>query len=180
MNERLERLEQELTATKRRLGQVQITLALAVVAGLCIGWVRPAVTQTKGATVVAPFTVVDKDGRRLLRVVASERGGQLALLNKDGTRVASMRANRFGGTLEVANQYGKARASIHATSRGGYVRVVNSDARTTVALGADADGYGQINVSGKDGETAALMGATAGGGALRLYDQAKKVRFSAP
>ena len=58
MNERLERLEHKLAASERRLGQLQLAFALAIVAGLCVGChVRPAVK--------APFEVVDKDGRKL-------------------------------------------------------------------------------------------------------------------
>ena len=37
MHERLERLEQKLAASERRLGRLQIAFALAVVAGLCPG-----------------------------------------------------------------------------------------------------------------------------------------------
>ena len=160
MNERLERLEQELTATRRRLGQVQIAFALAVVAGLCIGWVRPAVTQGKDTTVKAPFTVVDDDGRPVLEITARKHGGGLTVFNQAGKGVAAMAAVADGGGLFVDNNNVESDgpvASLEATKWGGRLLIYQNN-----------------------GDPVAGVIVDRGGGKLLLFDRREKLLFEAP
>ena len=182
MNERLERLEQKLAASERRLGRLQIAFALAVVVGLCVGAVRPAVTQEKGTTVKAPFRVVDKEGRTLLNVHVFEGRAALSLLDQDGKSAVSISATADGGgVMHLSNRDGKPAIVMGADDDGGGVMdLSNRDGKRVIVMGAGADGDGGLGVSNRDGKTGITMFATDAGGQLTLLDNAGKVRFKAP
>ena len=179
MQERLERLEQKLAASERRLGRLQIAFVLAVVAGLCSGLVRPAVTQGKGTTVKAPFTVVGEKGGKLFVLKAGPHGGVLELLNQDGKITASVGADADGGTLAMRNSAGNPVIGLEADADGGLMFLVNKDGKAAVSMAVTQFG-GALAVSNNDGRLVASLVATAPGGYVQLFDRTGKVRFTAP
>lgn len=84
MEHRLAELERRLARAEQR-ARLMVGLGLGALVGATVLMAaKPAVTQTPGSTVKAPFTVVDTQGRPLLEVGENRQEVYLRLCNKAG------------------------------------------------------------------------------------------------
>ena len=164
MQERLERLEQKLAASERRLGRLQIAFVLAVVAGLGVGMVRPAVTQGKGTTVKAPFKVVDEKGKVVLRIAGR------ALL-ADG---------ELSNTLVLHAPNGKIAFCLVSSSRLTELTVTSAKATgSVIRLKADHEGT-SLRMSSPRLVLGANIQVNEGGGRLAIRGKGGRTVFQKP
>ena len=104
------------------------------------------------------FEVVNKDGKPVAAMVATENGGLVAVRNKAGKgRAVSMLVGADGGSVYVRNKDGKPVIALVASKYGGMVAVNNKAGKNVAGMTADEDG-GTVAVCNKAGKPVAFMG----------------------
>jgi hypothetical protein len=151
MEERLDQLEQRLARAERR-ARILLHLVLAGIAGtLTMAMARPGQTGTTGTVVKAPFQVVDRTGRPLLKIRNYQEGRQevteMILLDPEEKKVVTLR----GGPSP--NSQGT--VAVGAMEKGNYAILVGSPRMAEVALHSKAgDSMARVSAGGdrKDSE----------------------------
>jgi hypothetical protein len=125
-------------------------------------------------SVVAPFEVVDRTGRRVFYVDAEDGPPRAELLNRDGKVVASMGALDVGGQFSAHDTSASVSVymGIFGSGKGAGVTVLEGGVRRT-ELGRDGDtGRFRLKIFGRGGAFVAGIGeeATKGGGLAVVND----------
>jgi hypothetical protein len=81
VEQRLAEMERRLARAERRSRVASLTAAAGIAAALILGMVRPAVTDSPGSTVKAPFRVVDDQGRSIVEVTSNGASTRLRLMH---------------------------------------------------------------------------------------------------
>ena len=192
MNDRLDKLEQELTAMKRSTRRWRSATAFLLVgAGLfAADAVGPTVIDhlvvrkldviTDDGQSVLSLAQTDTggqidlyagDGTNLLRLGTNESGGDMALWNRNGTSVAGMWSSDDGGVFSLWDENGleNARVSSGALSLSSSLSVKNSSGVPVFAVASDDSGDGRMQVVDHDGNLVFDVRTIPGvGGALLL------------
>jgi hypothetical protein len=130
--------------------------------------------RVDGNSVVAPFEVVDRTGRRVFYVDAENGPPRAELLNREGKVVATMGAPDGGGqfTTHGTSANLSVYLGIFGAGKGAGVTVLESGVRRT-ELGRDGDtGRFRLKIFGSGGALVAGIGeeATKGGGLAVVND----------
>jgi hypothetical protein len=132
VEQRLADMERRLARAERRSRIAGGVAVVGVVAALVLGAARPAVTDSPGSTLKAPFRVVDDKGKTRLYVEAEDddftlmqiydgkgrvgvgmssgmfRSGCLTLVGRNGKPCVSLNAGPYtGGSLTLYDDTGK-------------------------------------------------------------------------
>lgn len=129
-----------------------------------------AAAQSGPTKVVAPFSVVDSDGRELFRV-ASASGAGVAIVYDNGVVQLTLGSPRGQGkpSIQVLSPSGDVKAGIGITTEGDGQIVLSGKGKTRLSL----SGAGGLSVSNKDDKRVVSLGggdAEGGAGNLHLYD----------
>ena len=133
MNDRLFKLEQELTAMKRstRRWRGATTLLLVGAGLLAADAVGPTVIDH---LVVRKLDVITDDGHSVLSLAQTETGGQIDLYSADGTNLLRLGTNVSGGDMAVWNRAGTNVAGIWSTADGGTFNLWDGDGAKTLDI----------------------------------------------
>lgn len=210
MNERLERLEAEMSALQQQNGtarrQARLwrgvaggTVALALLAFAAQAGI--AGNAATPSTVKLPFRVVNDQGKTVFDIDADKEGPRMRLLDAGGSPRAVIYGDPLGGHLAVFNKKGGVSAGLTTTDTGGAMSVGSPSEKPAVVVFSDKDGGavvvfnkaeesvaglitteagGHLAIFDKAGKDAADIQATPEGGKLNLYDKAGKVVGSQP
>ena len=151
--ERLEIVEKELAAAKRRIGRLVIggAVALVCIAILLAAWLRPAEVRAR------KFVLVDGDGKTRALLTVDEDGPRLGLTDESGKARAELRVAKNGPTLNLSDKNGNARAGLSVLKDGPV-----------------------LDLDKGSGKTRALLTVEEGGPGMRLYGENDKILWSAP
>ena len=111
--ERLEKLEQELSRVKRRNRWLAIVVGLSIV-GMGLAWVLE--TAAPGVIRANVLVIEDADGNTRFSVHAEEDGAKLDLYDGSGRRRAELGARSDGGGLALFDENDKCRAGLSVVS----------------------------------------------------------------
>lgn len=133
MNDRLFKLEEELTAMKRSTRRWRgATAILLLGAGLLAAdVVGPTVIDH---LVVRKLDVITDDGHSVLSLAQTETGGQIDLYAADGTNLLRLGTNISGGDMAVWNRAGTNVAGIWSTADGGTFNLWDGDGAKTLDI----------------------------------------------
>ena len=134
MGERLERMEARLTTAERsarRWRGVAYGAALAAVIGTGIG---AAGAGQRGTVIRAPLSVVDANGKQLMRLDASLGGPILRIYNPQDKVVIDLRGSETGGMLGLSASKGGRGVGIAAEETISTVSLVRHGARPSVFI----------------------------------------------
>jgi len=141
-----------------------------------------AAAQSGPTKVVAPFSVVDSEGRELFRV-ASASGTGVATVYDNGVVQLTLGSPRGRGKppIQVLSPGGDVKAGIGITTEGDGQIVLSGKGKTRLSL----SGAGGLSVSNKDDKRVVSLGggdAEGGAGNLHLYDKDgnEKVTIGSP
>lgn len=136
---RLERLEHELRASRRRSG----ALALALLAVATVG-----ATQGPGASTEAIRTrqveIVDEKGRAVLQLDATPRGGRLRLLQAEGVPAVELFVTEAGGRVAIYNAKGRLGLAAGNDQFGGAVTVASTAGSVVATARVNEKGEGTL------------------------------------
>jgi len=132
-NERLDKLEQELTAMKRSTRRWRgATLGLLICAGLfAADAVGPTVIDH---LVVRKLDVITDEGQVALSLSQSETGGQIDLYADDGTNLLRLGTNDSGGDIAVWNRVGTNVVGMWSAPEGGIFNLWDNDGEKAVSF----------------------------------------------
>ena len=133
MNDRLSKLEQELTAMKRstRRWRGATTLLLIGAGLLAADAVGPTVIDH---LVVRKLDLISDNGQAVLSLAQTESGGQIDLYAADGTNLLRLGTNVSGGDMAVWNRAGTNVAGIWSTAEGGTFNLWDGDGAKTLDI----------------------------------------------
>ena len=163
IEERLEKVEKELTEAKRRNRWLLTVLGLVIV-GLGMVWLLAKTTSSATAATTPKvvranaFIVVDTNGKERAKLDVT-KGGQteLVLFDENGEQRALLAVNKDGPGLALSDEKGKTRAG----------------------LGLGKDGVG-LELLDENGEQRAVLEATKARTGLELYNAKGKTIWSTP
>lgn len=122
IEERVEKLEQELKRQKMRSKRLLVAVALlaftAVLSFVLMGPLGGAQAQGDGQVVAKEIVLVDDEGNVRLRLGALQDQPGLALLGRDGSALAVFAAHSDGSFLILNNSRGKTRVILSVDSDG--------------------------------------------------------------
>ncbi len=132
-NNRLDQLEQELTAMKRSTRRWRgATTLLLIGAGLfAADSVGPTVIDH---LVVRKLDVINDNGQAVLSLAETESGGQIDLYAADGTNLLRLGTNESGGDMALWNRAGTNVAGIWSTGDGGTFNLWDGDGAKTLDI----------------------------------------------
>jgi hypothetical protein len=134
---RLEELERELFAEKRRTRWVLAAVLVGVVGvGLALTWgtIRPT-AQTQGANSgpkvirATQFILEDETGKDRAMLVVSKDGPGLTLYDENGQTRAVLSADKDGPVLALNDETGKARAGLGVDKDGSGLDLLDESGR---------------------------------------------------
>jgi hypothetical protein len=133
MNDRLDQLEQELSAMKRSTRRWRSATAFLLVgAGL---FAADAVGPTMiDHLVVRKLDVITDDGQSVLSLAQTETGGQIDLYADDGTNLLRLGTNDSGGDIAVWNRVGTNVVGMWSTPEGGIFNLWDNDGEKAVSF----------------------------------------------
>ena len=102
-----------------------------------IGMLASPVTAQRdkfGHIECARLTVVDADGKTMVRLGAGEHGGSVAAFGKDGKPGAALGVAEHGGHVDAIGKDGKSWAALVITEHGGHVDAIGKDGKLGVEL----------------------------------------------
>lgn len=163
LDDRLKDLERRLARAESRERAMRWIGIVSLLCVLALLIAKPAVTQTKGNVVKAPFQVVDGRGKVVLEVDVDEQWPRLRLFNLAGQPVVTLYDSQGGG-LDLYDREKRLSVGLHATSEGGRVSTYNNggisihnllnkrEVRPVVTL--QVDNYnGKLEIHDKAGKT---------------------------
>lgn len=130
--------------------------------------------STLGSRVIAPFEVVDRDGKRVFRVDE----GVVALFNTNGKAVAQIHANPTGGYFSGTSADSEMGAAIGAVGDQSGLRIYDKVTRVDLGRDPQFDTY-RAKFFNKAGTLVAGMGqsqSSGGGGAALIFDSSGELR----
>jgi hypothetical protein len=134
--ERLEKLERELLAEKRRTRRVLAAVGLGVVGVLALTWgtITPT-AQAQGANTgpkvirATQFILEDETGKDRAMLVVSKDGPGLTLYDENGQTRAVLSADKDGPVLALNDETGKARAGLGVDKDGSGLDLLDESGR---------------------------------------------------
>jgi hypothetical protein len=181
--ERLEKLERELTAAKccnRRL----LTIVALTIGGLGLVW---ALTKTTSAAYAQEVEAVQKVVRANRFVLVDEKGKECAVLrvDKDGPALGLydesveprivLGVNKDGPALGLYDENGKPRIGLVVLEKESQLSLSNEKGKSCVILGLDKDGP-RLALSDENGNPRALLSVLKYGPSLAMWDKNRKGR----
>jgi hypothetical protein len=163
--ERLEKLERELLAEKRRNRWLLVAVGLGVV-GVCLVWTLATITataQAQGANIgpkvirANQFILKDENGKTRAVLSVSKEGPALVLFDETGKPRAGLDAGKDGPGLVLADETGKFRAMLAVDKDGPRLVLFDEIGKRRAGLAVNKDGPG-----------------------LALFDETGKVIWSQP
>ena len=140
---------------------------------LFIGMLLSPVTAQRdkfGHIECAGLTVVDADGKTMVRLGAGEHGGSVVAFGKDGKPGAALGVAEHGGVVTAFGKDRKSGAMLRVNEHGGSVATFDKAGKLRASLSITEHG-GRVQVHGK-GEGAAVMGINEyGNGAVSTWDK---------
>lgn len=88
--------------------------------------------------------VVDKAGKRVVSIGATEKGGGMVVFNTAEEVVVEIGVGEHGGIMEVLNNAGKGGVGIITGEHGGGIKIGNKNKKIVVDIGSTEDGSGDI------------------------------------
>jgi len=179
-NERLDKLEQELTAMKRSTRRWRgATLGLLICAGLfAADAVGPTVIDH---LVVRKLDVITDEGQVALSLSQSETGGQIDLYSSDGTNLLRLGTNASGGDMAVWNREGTSIAGLWSGDDGGVFSLWDKEGVENARVASGAMVLGSSLAVNNDAGVPvfAIASDDAGDGRMQLVDHAGNLVFDA-
>ncbi len=168
MDDRLKDLEWRLARAEGRERAMRWVGIISLLCVLALLIAKPAVTQTKGNVVKAPFQVVDARGKVVLEVDVDEQWPRLRLFNLAGQPVVTLYDSQGGG-LDLYDKEKRLSVGLHATSQGGEIGIYNNGSLSIQNL-----------LNKHEVRTVIQLGVEGYNGKLEIYDKAGKTVFSKP
>jgi len=145
--ERLEKVERELRAAKRRSRWLLVALGLGLGA-MALVWASAASVPkaeaqgaADGRTVRANmFILEDENGKPRAALAALKDGPVLSLFDENGKPRAGLAVAKDGPRLGLLDENGKARAVLFALKDGPVLNLFDENGKTRVGLDVNADG----------------------------------------
>ena len=128
------------------LGGVIVALALIVTS---YGSRLSAQKDVFGEITCTGLTVLDPDGRQVIRLMVDDLGGLIGVLGKNGVLASAMGSDKDGGRVEVFGKDEKPRAFLDVDEHGGMVAAVGNNEKQSVGMYI-AELGGLVEVNGKD------------------------------
>jgi hypothetical protein len=186
--ERLEKLERELFAEKRRNRWLLVAVGLGVV-GVALAWTlanTTATAQAQGPN-IAPkviranqFILEDENGNPRAVLKTEKDGPRLALFDENGKFRVALTANKDTSALALADENGKFRAGLRVDKKDGpELALFDENGKFRVTLGANKDGP-RLALLDENGKPRAALTANKDTSALALWDETGKVIWSQP
>jgi hypothetical protein len=166
MEDRWAELDRRLARAERQVRVLCGTGLLVVITLVVILTSKPAVTQGVGSTVREPFTVVDGQGKQLLRVDTEQaRQGEwvptLQLFGSKGNGpVAKLSENEWGGSLMISDKAFHPAGGLYASNAGGVVELADAAGRGSSWLNGWHGGglyTGRVSIGYGRGMSAAVL-----------------------
>ena len=189
IEQRLERLEGQLTDTRRSLRRAHGFLVIAGIAALgllgaaaadmasidLLRVKRMEIIDSKGNIVLAAsgdasggrLDVWKSDGCNALRIGSNEHGGDIALWNCQSKTVAGMFATDSGGELAIWDNNGGRSARVHDTGTGGAIELLQAS-KPRAHLAATANG-GTMGLMDLEGQPSLVADSMASHASLQLH-----------
>jgi hypothetical protein len=181
--ERLEKLERELTKTKRRnrwlLGGVGLVLGMFALAWATIGTAGKAQAQATGPAKKVihanEFILEDENGK--VRVVLSARtdGSGLFLYDENSKELVMLAVNKAGPGLALCDAKGEPRVQLTAEDDGARLILSDEKGLSGAALGVLKNGP-ELRLFDDKSKTRAMLGVNKDGPALTLCDENSRPR----
>jgi len=162
--ERLEKVERELRAAKRRSRWLLVALGLGLGA-MALVWASAASVPKAEAQGAA-------DGRTV-------RANMFILEDENGKPRAALAALKDGPVLSLFDENGKPRAGLAVAKDGPRLGLLDENGKYRAALVVAKDGS-RLSLFDETGKERAMLGVAADGPGLVLLDAAEKVIWSAP
>ncbi len=154
-------IEQRLKALEARLESAEIIIDK--LSGLIL--------NGASSTVLAPFRVVDQEGKRIFEVDITEKGTEqrLRIFNPDGEVTAALGTDIDGGNLVIKDKSGTIVSYLSVGPDGARFTLNTSNGSGGVAFYTDEEGGGMV-VSDVKGQISAELHSSVEGGVLVLRD----------
>ena len=133
--ERLEKLERELAAAKRRILCLPVVVGLAVV-GAGLAWVS-AVPKVIRAN---EFILEDADGKSRITLALTELGAGLVLSDENGKIRATLALTELGPVLGLVDENGQPRARLATLKDGPGLTLYDESGKDRARLAVNKDG----------------------------------------
>lgn len=157
--------------------------AVIMLIGLCVGAIisPPLIAQRNGVfddITCRMLIVVDEAGKPAISLSASELfGNVIQISNKEGIAIA-LAASEDKNVILVQDKAGKGGLHFNASADENVIRLIDKAGKAAVNLVTDRNGNGiTVNVPGKDGNAAIILGAFAHeflGTAIQINDKTGK------
>jgi len=127
--------------------------AAAVAGGLRVAGKRgdQTVRVVNGSDIARSANIDNDRGDNLTQVLASEVGGQLSISGKQGVETVEMDGVIVGSHVKVRHLKGDTDVAIHDADIGGHLMVLTGKDGDTVVLGGASEVDGKVDVNIKDG-----------------------------
>ena len=162
---RLEKLERELLAEKRRTRWLLAAVGLGVV-GVALAWTLATITSTAQAQGA-------NSGPKVIRAT------QFILEDKNGKPRATLGVVKDGAGLALFDETGEPRAALTVGSDGPVLPLLDKTGKPRAVLLADKDGPG-LSLNDENGKPRAGLVVTKKGPGLHLLNENGKVVWSQP
>jgi hypothetical protein len=158
--ERLEKLERELAAAKRR-NHWLLTIMALIIGGLTLVWTLTKTTSAAYAQEAeavqkiiraSEFVLVDENGKIRAALSVSKDGAGLTLWDENGKFRASLSANKDGTMLGLRDENGKLRASLSAVKDGPGLDLFDENGKPRAGLAVLKDGS-LLHLKDENGKT---------------------------
>ena len=184
--ERLEKLERELFAEKRRARWLLATVGLGVLGVLAWTWATSTPTaQAQGANTgpkvirATQFILEDETGKARARLVVDKDGPGLALYDETGQIRAGLGVNKDGAELTLLDETSKPRAMLSMGKDGPGLVLGDETGKKRVGLAVDKEGP-RLALDDETGKARAGLTVSKDGPRLALSDETGKVIWSQP
>ncbi len=164
--ERLDKLEEELTAAKRRYRRLLIVIVLTVGA-FALAWTfreTAGTVQAQGAGAVPKiisaneFVLKDTDGKARAMLTMLKDGPALCLYDESINPGAVLTVTKGGPALRLFDKKGVARAALAARKEGPALFLADENGTLRAALVASKDGPA-LSLADANGKNRAMLGA---------------------
>ena len=179
--ERLEMLERQMSAAKRRnrwmLAGLGLCLGIALVAwalGPTVATAQPAGAAPKVVR-ANQFILEDERGRIRAMLAVTKDGPVLTLSDEKGKDRAILGVLKTGLRLSLSDEKGQMRAILAVLKHGPMFHLYDEEGKTRAALAMTSD-EPSLSLSDEKGKTRAALGVTKSGARLSLSDEKGQMR----
>jgi hypothetical protein len=169
--ERLEKLERELSRAKRHNRRVLIGAAVCL--GMIFAWTffaqpgrlgtahaeTPTTTPAQNEIRARSFILEDENGKERAALVGSKDGASLEMLDENGKVRAKMSVDKDGSMLLLSDENGKLRAGLSAHKFGAGLVLYDENGKYRAMLGTGKDGP-SLSLTDEKGKDRAVLGTT--------------------